>query len=1180
MKQRKHFKSRINELEEIYKHHNGDQAILEELEEELQHRSTQRAKKLLNAVQKSLKNDKQVKPLRGGENRATTKSLSPSLSDVETIPDTAIQHRQITSETDPGGKIDWDHALRDFSIENQEPGEVKAKALSNRPTDILELWTVLEALSPQTYKKPSDLVIGQGSVAYLKEGQEPWLRGEKSRPKSNLYYIMYLGSVDVEKATEKLLRLYQDKRIERPSVRGFAALGVILLDKRGIPIPETSLSLSSFGWSYARALQGNLQELKSWEQAEKILADGLEEYIYHEDENGESLPFTYAQAKRVFQWIIHNCDIPIEDTVEPSFAIRLYQPFSRGEPEAPLLNSFYLDDLQRAKRAVQKNSAGVAISQYLRISKPEHYFDILKEKQHIECALQPKHTPLARWPSNGRHSLVLLQQNAVHLAKAQLEGGGLFSVNGPPGTGKTTLLRDIVASVLVDRAKALCAFKHVDDAFKHAGKIRLGKAFVHLYKLDESLRGHEILVASTNNKAVENISKELPLRAQIAQDIGDLEYFKTISQSLEHSGEETWGLCAAVLGNAKNRSEFINKVWWESGSSLRDYFLSITGQLDFDVDDHDEEIIPRIIQECDPPKSLEEARHRWRNARRQFHNKVEKAQAAVDQAQTVYEATVTVSELKLEIERLLSEQAVAKKEIIKAEEKQVLLEVDLKEKAEHLRQLQLQNQKLIREKPRFFKRLFARSEWRVWRENYNQLQVKLTASGRLFQTSKNKLDESVDTLSGLHRTISEIQGQIESLQSKRDALKAQIKKLSSVCEGKLVTSDLWAQDHAQQQVFTPNFTAEAQRLRDDVFVAAIHLHKAFIDTASKQLRQNLGAFFSYLNGKNLPEDKVALLPHLWSSAFLLTPVMSTTFASVGRMLNAMPKESFGWLLIDEAGQATPQAAVGAIHRAKRVVCVGDPLQIEPVVTLSNSLVEGISKHFSVDPHDWVAPDASIQTVSDRANCYGTTIPRGLSEIRIGSPLLVHRRCEDPMFTISNRLAYSGLMVQATEPKQSDVTELFGKQSKWFDIRGSAQDKWCPEEGEFVADMLLKRFEQSKGNPEIFVISPFRIVAERMSQRMRLEEDKLLQYGIENPSDWIYNNIGTVHTFQGKETKAVILLLGAPSAQQGGARNWATSNVNLLNVAVSRAKHNFYVVGNKSLWGDLGNMKLVSKYISD
>jgi AAA domain-containing protein len=66
----------------------------------------------------------------------------------------------------------------------------------------------------------------------------------------------------------------------------------------------------------------------------------------------------------------------------------------------------------------------------------------------------------------------------------------------------------------------------------------------------------------------------------------------------------------------------------------------------------------------------------------------------------------------------------------------------------------------------------------------------------------------------------------------------------------------------------------------------------------------------------------------------------------------MPPESLGWLLIDEAGQALPQAAAGALMRAKRAVIVGDPLQIEPVVTMSPMLVQKLAGAFGVDHLEW------------------------------------------------------------------------------------------------------------------------------------------------------------------------------------------------------------------------------------
>jgi superfamily I DNA and/or RNA helicase len=350
----------------------------------------------------------------------------------------------------------------------------------------------------------------------------------------------------------------------------------------------------------------------------------------------------------------------------------------------------------------------------------------------------------------------------------------------------------------------------------------------------------------------------------------------------------------------------------------------------------------------------------------------------------------------------------------------------------------------------------------------------------------------------------------------------------------------------------------------------MRVHRAFIIAGARVLKPSLNAIAkAALGGPDAPRPTA----QDWGVFFLLVPVVSTTFASVGRMFRDFGASSIGWLLIDEAGQAPPQHAVGAIWRARRAVVIGDPLQIQPVATTPRRTARLIFQNNGLDPAPWNAPTDSVLTLADRANRIQGHFPiedGGPGEdIRVtGIPLLVHRRCEQPMFDLANHIAYAGRMVFATASGSSPIRDLLGD-SAWIDVDAPSTDKWVQAEGSLIASTIAGLCERLPAPPDLYVISPFRMPPFLLKRLLLQTPGFLAGRSAKEREAWVKTRVGTVHTFQGKEAEAVILMLGAGRGAKPGSRNWAGSTPNLLNVAATRAKRSLYIVGNRQEWQGAG-----------
>jgi superfamily I DNA and/or RNA helicase len=143
------------------------------------------------------------------------------------------------------------------------------------------------------------------------------------------------------------------------------------------------------------------------------------------------------------------------------------------------------------------------------------------------------------------------------------------------------------------------------------------------------------------------------------------------------------------------------------------------------------------------------------------------------------------------------------------------------------------------------------------------------------------------------------------------------------------------------------------------------------------------------------------------------------------------------------------------------------------------------------------------------------------------------------------------------------------ESAWIDVDAPSADKWVYEEGQLIATTIAGLCESLPTPPDLYVISPFRMPCFRLRKLLLQTLGVLPGRPIKEREAWVNKRVGTVHTFQGKEAEAVILMLGAGRGAKPGSRNWAGGTPNLLNVAATRAKRSLYIVGNRQEWQGAG-----------
>lgn len=803
----------------------------------------------------------------------------------------------------------------------------------------------------------------------------------------------------------------------------------------------------------------------------------------------------------------------------------------RGSPEVRRLrlNSPFLGSISTAAAAVDARDIGPALEHYLGHdeSSTSTRIDVRYDDVALESLLSPERFPRGCWLLHTGGVLEKEQQVAVNaVLHPDAANVGLSSVHAPRGTDKLSVLRNVVAAVVVERARRLSELPSAKSGFADSaidgsidGRLR------HLYPLAPEIAGFEIVLSGSHPALVEEMASTLCDAA--STPCGTLDPANSFADfAAQRCGEPAWELAALDFGSPGRVRQVIERLWLSDSSATANSPRAQVG-------------LRAWLTSC--AKDREGALQRWRAAvagfRAAFAREEEigaELQALDDAVRRVPAILAQLEGCRNDIAKYAGERDAMAQECLFAQTIR-----DQKELALRAATAALGDRATEVCRP-------AEGPWGMavlHRREAGPADARVARYERALQELRTADLEVLRC----RQEIAAIDDEIDDDERRIAALAEEL----SIAEVKAAEARIrmGGGDCLLPGADAPWSDATWIEARGGLFLRAMELHRAFLAVNAAQFKELLEVAFLSFAGRLPGSFSDAPVLAALQAVFFVAPVMAAPLATLDVLLHPFGREAVGLLVIDDADSAAPQAAVGAIWRARSTLVFGDRSQPAPATSCPFAVQELLRDLNDVSPR-FLPAACSVLSLSDAQSQFGTAVGPFDDRTWVGVPLRRQRGVPTKLAELANHALYGGMMLLADAPSLPADEEGSFKPSLWVDVPTTETiGDWSPAEGRSAMSIIRYYLDRCAVAPaDIVVLAPLRDVAQAM--RRLLEGTGVIACSPVEMAERV--------------AKVVVVVLGGAPGNTGLVSRVASSSA-LLAVAATRATARLYLVGDASRW---------------